>query len=238
MIGLRAALFRPGRAVPGAPLVVVAGVSVNEKQSLTFPPAASRWPGRPRSSPSRLARRAILRDRARPRSRPPSRPIALPLAWFLWRRTAAGRAFPAAGGRPFVLPPVITALGLPGVLGDVGRTAVCATIVSHAIFFITLPLVTISLGFRHRPGGDRGRRHHGRRRPDRAPDRGAAADPALPGLGLRLRLRAVAQRVHRRLHDGRLHHRDAADQDLQQPCATATRRPWPRCRCCLWAWPS
>src|SRR3546814_12963950 len=38
--------------------------------------------------------------------------IAMPLTWFLWRRRAPwARVFQALGVAPFLLPPVITALG-------------------------------------------------------------------------------------------------------------------------------
>src|SRR5690606_9220796 len=42
-------------------------------------------------------------------------------------------------------------------------------------------------------------------------------DPALHRVGLCLRLRAVAQRIYRRLYDGGLHAGDDPDQDFQRP---------------------
>ena len=59
------------------------------------------------------------------------------------------RAMAALGVAPFMLPPVITALGFLVfwvALGMYGRMA--ATVISHGIFLVTLPLVTISLGLR------------------------------------------------------------------------------------------
>jgi putative spermidine/putrescine transport system permease protein len=48
---------------------------------------------------------------------------------------------------PFTLPPVVTALGFLLFWISVGLYGqMPATIVSHAVFFLTLPLVTISLG--------------------------------------------------------------------------------------------
>jgi fructokinase len=91
-------------------------------------------------------------------------------------------------------------------------------VISHAIFFVTLPLVTLSLGFAAvdrslveaaaTMGAD-----------DRTVFRTIVVPLILPYLvsGLRLRLRVVAERIYRRLHDGRLHHGDPADQDLQRP---------------------
>jgi putative spermidine/putrescine transport system permease protein len=51
------------------------------------------------------------------------------------------------GVAPFMLPPVITALGFLLFWVNIGLYGhMIATLVSHAIFFVTLPLVTISLG--------------------------------------------------------------------------------------------
>ena len=75
--------------------------------------------------------------------------IALPLAYFLWRyRVFYARALFTLGISPFMLPPVITALGFLSFWVTVGFYGqIMATMISHAIFFVTLPLVTISLGF-------------------------------------------------------------------------------------------
>ncbi|MFO7708310.1 MAG: ABC transporter permease, partial [Desulfobacterales bacterium] len=74
--------------------------------------------------------------------------IALPLAYFLWRYGVFyARVLFMLGIAPFMLPPVITALGFLSFWATVGLYGqMAATIVSHAIFFVTLPLVTISLG--------------------------------------------------------------------------------------------
>ena len=63
-----------------------------------------------------------------------------------WRR---GHGFATGSTRTgLILPPVITALGflsfwvMAGLYGQM-----ITTMISHAIFFVTLPLVTISLGF-------------------------------------------------------------------------------------------
>src|SRR5690606_36638032 len=73
--------------------------------------------------------------------------IAFPLAYFLWRqRVWYARALFALGLAPFTLPPVITALGYLVIWVNTGFYGhMIATLVSHAIFFVTLPLVTISL---------------------------------------------------------------------------------------------
>lgn len=47
--------------------------------------------------------------------------IALPLAWFLWRRIAPwANVFQLLGVAPFILPPVITALGMLTFWATVG----------------------------------------------------------------------------------------------------------------------
>ncbi|MEO3430977.1 ABC transporter permease [Pelagibius sp. CAU 1746] len=133
-----------------APLVVVAGVSVNEKKSLLFPPqgfslawyaeifAAGDWRAALFASIGVAALSAAL-----------AVAIAMPLAWFLWRRVAPwARVFQFLGIAPFLLPPVITALGFLSFWATAGAYGEPWTaVISHAIFFVTLPLVTLSLGF-------------------------------------------------------------------------------------------
>lgn len=132
------------------PLVIVAGVSVNQKQSLIFPPQGfslhwyaeiffnSEWRNALIASlilATCSAALAVL--------------IALPLSWFLWRRIAPwANIFQILGIAPFTLPPVITALGLLTFWVTTGFYGQPWTaVISHAIFFVTLPLVTLSLGF-------------------------------------------------------------------------------------------
>lgn len=132
------------------PLVVIAGVSVNEKRSLTFPPDGfsfhwyaqiftdSGWRGALTTSvliALGAATLAVL--------------IALPIAYALWRRVSiVGRLIQTLGISPFVLPPVITALGALSFWATVGSYgAWYSVVISHAIFFTSLPLVTLSLGF-------------------------------------------------------------------------------------------
>ncbi|MFN7008629.1 MAG: ABC transporter permease [Allorhizobium sp.] len=133
-----------------APIIVVAGVSVNEKQSLTFPPEGfslawyaaiftdSGWRSALVASVILALASAAL-----------AVTIALPLAWFLWRRIAPwANIFQVLGIAPFTLPPVITALGLLTFWATTGFYGQPWTaVIGHAIFFVTLPLVTLSLGF-------------------------------------------------------------------------------------------
>ncbi|HMA16328.1 MAG TPA: ABC transporter permease [Kiloniellaceae bacterium] len=133
-----------------APLVVVGGVSLNEKKTLLFPPegfslawygeifADGAWRGALIASVALAALAAAL-----------AVAIAMPLSWFLWRRWAPwARVFQALGVAPFLLPPVITALGFLTFWATGGFYGQPWTaVISHAIFFVTLPLVTLSLGF-------------------------------------------------------------------------------------------
>ncbi len=136
-------------AVLLAPLVIVAGVSVNAKKELIFPPRGfslgwygelltqADWLNAVSNSLIIAVLSALL-----------AVSIAFPLAYFLWRyRVFYARILFALGVAPFMLPPVITALGFLLFWVNIGMYGqMVATIVSHAIFFVTLPLVTISLG--------------------------------------------------------------------------------------------
>lgn len=147
---LRSVAFALVALFLAAPLVIVAGVSVNAKQSLAFPPEGFSldWyaailadPGWRDALVASLGLAALAAGLATG--------IALPLAWFLWRRIAPwARVVEALGLAPFVLPPVITALGFlafHATLGTYGQA--WTAVVAHGIFFTTLPLVTLTLGF-------------------------------------------------------------------------------------------
>ena len=128
------------------PLIVVAGVSINEKQTLAFPPQGFslswygeiftnvEWRNALIASVTLAALSAAL-----------ALLVALPLAWFLWRRVAPwANIFRLLGIAPFTLPPVITALGLLTFWATTGFYGQAWTaVISHAIFFVTLPLVTL-----------------------------------------------------------------------------------------------
>lgn len=150
MIVLRQLFFAAIGLFMALPLIVVAGVSVNRRQSLSFPPEgfSLSWYGQIFTDPDwRGALFASLMLAAL--SALLALMIALPLAWFLWRRESRwANLFQLLGVAPFTLPPVITALGLLTFWATTGFYGQPWTaIVSHGIFFITLPLVTLSLGF-------------------------------------------------------------------------------------------
>lgn len=133
-----------------SPLVIVSGVSLNAKKRLFFPPEglSLRWyvellSERDWLIPVQNSLTVAVSSSLIALS------IALPLAYFLWRyQVFYARVLFTLGISPFILPPVITALGFLSFWATVGLYGnILATIISHSIFFVTLPLVTISLGF-------------------------------------------------------------------------------------------
>ena len=133
-----------------APIAIVAGVSVNVRKTLTFPPVgfSAAWYGQIFTDPGwrgGLIASVVIALTASALAVA----IAFPLAWFNWRRDAWwGRILQALGVAPFILPPVITALGFLSFWATIGLYGQPWTVViSHAIFLVTLPLVTLTLGF-------------------------------------------------------------------------------------------
>jgi putative spermidine/putrescine transport system permease protein len=132
-----------------APLVVVGGMSLNEKKRLLFPPEGLplKWYGELLTESSWLVpvKNSLIIASC---SALLALCIALPLAYFLCRyRVFYAKALFALGVAPFILPPVITALGFLifwVTLQFCGHLS--AVVISHGIFFVTLPLVTLSLG--------------------------------------------------------------------------------------------
>lgn len=132
-----------------APIVVVAGVSLNAEKRLFFPPEGlslewygemvtqAAWRGPVENSLIIAAGAGLV-----------AVSIALPLAYALWRfRLFYAKALYGLGIAPFMLPPVITALGFMvfwATLGHYGQFE--NVIIAHGIFLVTLPLMTISLG--------------------------------------------------------------------------------------------
>jgi putative spermidine/putrescine transport system permease protein len=132
------------------PLIVVAGISVNQGQQLLFPPKGfslswylelfvqNDWRNALQNSVVIALCSATL-----------AVSIALPLAYAVWRHVSGvARILFSVGLAPFTLPPVISALGfLVFWINAGGYGQMYATIISHSIFLVTLPLVTIALGF-------------------------------------------------------------------------------------------
>ena len=131
-----------------APLVVIAVGSVNPSRYLRFPPDgfSLSWYGELFTDPGwRTSIRYSLTIATA--SAALAVLIATPLAYVLraYRIRLAALVY-TLGILPFMLPPIISALGMQVFWlssGHVGRIE--NVIVAHAIFFSTLPLVTISL---------------------------------------------------------------------------------------------
>lgn len=132
-----------------APLLVVVGVSLNAEKRLFFPPEglSLRWYG---DMLGEVAWRGPIENSLIIALCAGfiSVSIALPLAYAMWRhRLFYARLLYGLGIAPFMLPPVITALGFMvfwASLGHYGRIE--NDVIAHGIFLVTLPLMTISLG--------------------------------------------------------------------------------------------
>ncbi|WP_372892305.1 ABC transporter permease [Rhodosalinus sp.] len=136
-------------ALLAAPIVVVAGVSLNAEQALLFPPPETslRWYGALFTTSDWLVplRNSLVIAAA---SAALAVIVALPLALHVWSRSGwLARALHTLGVAPFMLPPVISALGFLVFWVTIGMYGqMTATIVSHGVFLVTLPVVTLSLG--------------------------------------------------------------------------------------------
>ncbi|MBN35411.1 MAG: spermidine/putrescine ABC transporter permease [Rhodospirillaceae bacterium] len=132
-----------------APLMIVAGVSLNEKKRMFFPPdglslrwfpeifTTNKWLEALTNSLIIAGSAAMI-----------AVSIALPIAYFLWRhKVFYAKALFVAGLVPFALPPVITALGMLVFWSEFGFVGTVWNIMlGHGVFLVTLPLVMISLG--------------------------------------------------------------------------------------------
>lgn len=138
-------------AILSAPIVVVAGVSLNERKSLFFPPrgVSLAWYEQLFTDPS--WRSALINSLTiAVCSAIFAVMVALPLAYAIWRyRLRFGALLYTIGLSPFILPPVVSAIGFLSFWATVGLYGqMIAVIFSHGIFLTTLPLVTITLGLR------------------------------------------------------------------------------------------
>lgn len=132
------------------PFIVVMGVSIGASKTISFPPDALsiRWYQTLLTEPDWLA--AIGRSLLIAVS---AGVIAVLLAlcinYAVWRvNSRLSKLVFALGMGPFLLPPIILALGASLFWAEVGWYGrMEATIVSHGIFFVTLPLVILARGF-------------------------------------------------------------------------------------------
>ncbi|GHA13656.1 spermidine/putrescine ABC transporter permease [Devosia pacifica] len=132
------------------PLIVVSSVSFNDTAQMVFPPQglSLRWYEEFFNDPTWVGafeRSVIIALSASVLSTS----LALPIAYAQWKhRSKVADALAALGGLPFILPPVVIAIVFLlfwGIVQHVGRIE--NIIVSHAITFVAMPLVMITLGF-------------------------------------------------------------------------------------------
>jgi len=133
-----------------APIVVVAGVSVGASKTIAFPPDefSLRWYQTLLTEPDWL--RAIGTSLVVALlAAVISVSLALAINYVLWRsKSRFSKLVFSLGLGPFLLPPIILALGASLFWAEVGWYGrIEATVVSHGIFFVTLPLVILSRGF-------------------------------------------------------------------------------------------
>lgn len=133
-----------------APFVIVAGVSVGASKTIAFPPneMSLDWYSVLFTDPDWLKAigasllvaicAAII-----------SVTLALMINYVLWRlKTGFAKFTFALGLGPFLLPPIILALGASLFWAEAGWYGrIEATMISHGIFLVTLPLVIIARGF-------------------------------------------------------------------------------------------
>ncbi len=132
------------------PFIVVGGVSVGASKTIAFPPNefSLRWYEVLFTEPEWLNAMglslliavcaAII-----------AVSLALVINYVLWRlKSRFSQITFALGLGPFMLPPIILALGASLFWAEVGWYGrIEATIISHGIFLVTLPLVIIARGF-------------------------------------------------------------------------------------------
>jgi len=132
-----------------APIIVVAGVSFNEKKQLLFPPQGfslewylkafqdGSWLSAMTTSFFLAFFAAFF-----------SLSLAVPLALYCWKRLNwQSRILRGLGLLPFMLPPVVSALGFLVFWSSIGGYGqMYAAVVSHGVFLVTLPMVMLLIG--------------------------------------------------------------------------------------------
>ena len=133
-----------------APFIVVLGVSVGASKTIAFPPDAlsSEWYTELLTEADWLLAigRSLLIAVCAGLI---SVTLALAINYVLWRtKSGFAKMTFALGLGPFLLPPIILALGASLFWAEVGCYGrIEATMISHGVFFVTLPLVIIARGF-------------------------------------------------------------------------------------------
>ncbi len=131
------------------PILVVAVASFNANQFLDFPVTeySGRWYSALFTDP--LWRAAIFNSlKIAVPGAALAVGIALPMSYAIHRwRPKLSAIFMALGVMPFMLPPVISAVGALVLWNEIGSAGqIENVIIAHGIFFSTIPLITITLG--------------------------------------------------------------------------------------------
>lgn len=133
-----------------APFVIVAGVSIGASKTIAFPPTelSLNWYSVLFTDPDWLKAIGVSLLVAFCAAMI-SVTLALMINYVLWRlKTRFARFTFAIGLGPFLMPPIILALGASLFWAEAGWYGrIEATMISHGIFFVTLPLVIIARGF-------------------------------------------------------------------------------------------
>jgi len=132
-----------------APIVVVVGVSFNARKQLLFPPQgfSFRWYSEAALESdwlSAVGTSFILALGAAS----VALVLAFSLALYCWRRLGwQSRILRGMGLLPFMLPPVVSALGFLVFWSSIGGYGqLYAAVISHGVFLVTLPMVMILIG--------------------------------------------------------------------------------------------
>lgn len=132
-----------------SPIAVILSISITSSRFLTFPPQgfSLRWFAEIFIAEDWFAAflNSVIIALA---SSALAVAIAMPVAYAAWRYGFRyAKALIALGIVPFILPPVIIALGFLLLFTSVGSHGFLINgIIAHAIFLLALPLVTISMG--------------------------------------------------------------------------------------------
>ena len=131
------------------PLVVVAVASLNENQFLDFPVEDFSLKWYTALVTEAQWRSAVINSLtiAVPAAAV-AVAIAMPMAWVLSRwRSRLAALFMGLGVLPFMLPPVISAVGALVLWNEIGSPGqIENVIIAHGVFFSSIPLITITLG--------------------------------------------------------------------------------------------
>ena len=132
-----------------APIIVIVGVSFNARKQLLFPPEgfSFRWYAEALQHSDWVSAISVSLTLAF-FAAVTALVLAVPLSLFCWQRLGwHAKMLRGLGLLPFMLPPVVSALGFLVFWSSLGGYGQLFTAVfSHGVFLVTLPMVMILLG--------------------------------------------------------------------------------------------